>query len=52
MIARALKPRGGLLFYRSFVYDHHLDWRNPKNDRAKAAYDIFTPWTANSRKTL
>jgi len=43
MIARALKPRGGLLFYRSFVYDHHLDWRNPKNDRAKAAYDIFHP---------
>jgi alpha-glucuronidase len=30
-----------LLFYRSFVYDHHLDWRNLKNDRAKAAHDIF-----------
>lgn len=43
VIARALKPHGGLLFYRSFVYDHHLDWRNPKNDRAKAAYDIFHP---------
>lgn len=43
VIARALKPRGGLLFYRAFVYDHHLDWRNPKNDRARAAYDIFHP---------
>jgi len=43
VIARALKPHGGLLFYRSFVYDHHLDWRNPKNDRARAAYDIFYP---------
>jgi alpha-glucuronidase len=43
VIARALKPHGGLLFYRSFVYDHHLDWRNPKNDRARAAYDIFHP---------
>jgi len=43
VMARALKPHGGLLFYRSFVYDHHLDWRNPKNDRAKAAYDIFHP---------
>ena len=42
-IARALKPHGGLLFYRSFVYDHHLDWRSPKNDRARAAYDIFHP---------
>ena len=41
MIARALKPHGGLLFYRGFVYDHHLDWRNLKNDRARAAYDNF-----------
>jgi alpha-glucuronidase len=43
VIARALQPQGGLLFYRSFVYEHHLDWRNPKNDRAKAAYDTFHP---------
>ncbi len=43
VIARALQPHDGLLFYRSFVYDHHLDWRKPKNDRAKAAYDIFHP---------
>ena len=42
-IARALKPHGGILFYRAFVYDHHLDWRNPNNDRARAAYDIFHP---------
>jgi alpha-glucuronidase len=41
VIARALKPHGGVLFYRAFVYDHHLDWRNLKNDRARAAYDIF-----------
>ena len=44
MIARALKPHGGVLFYRAFVYNHHLDWRNPKNDRARAAYDIFHPF--------
>jgi alpha-glucuronidase len=43
VIARALKPHGGVLFYRAFVYNHHLDWRNPKNDRARAAYDIFHP---------
>jgi alpha-glucuronidase len=42
-IARALKPHGGIVFYRAFVYDHHLDWRDPKNDRARAAYDIFHP---------
>jgi len=32
-----------VLFYRAFVYDHPLDWRNLKNDRAKAAYDNFHP---------
>jgi alpha-glucuronidase len=42
-LARALKPHGGLVLYRAFVYNNHLDWRNPKNDRAKAAYDIFHP---------
>ena len=43
LIARALQPHGGYLFYRAFVYDHHLDWTNLKNDRARAAYDIFHP---------
>src|SRR4029077_14371797 len=43
VIARALKPHGGVVFYRAFVYDHHLDWTIPKNDRAKAAYDHFHP---------
>jgi alpha-glucuronidase len=43
VIAYALAPHGGIVFYRAFVYDHHLDWREPKNDRAKAAYDIFHP---------
>jgi alpha-glucuronidase len=42
-IARAFEPHLGLVFYRAFVYDHHLDWQNPKNDRAKAAYDNFHP---------
>ncbi|HVW85817.1 MAG TPA: hypothetical protein VHB50_14105, partial [Bryobacteraceae bacterium] len=43
VVARALKPHGGLLLYRGFVYDHHMDWNNPKNDRARAAYDNFKP---------
>jgi alpha-glucuronidase len=41
VMARALKPHGGLLFYRGFVYDHHMDWQNLKNDRARAADDNF-----------
>jgi alpha-glucuronidase len=43
VIARALAPHRGIVFYRAFVYNHHLDWRNLKNDRARAAYDIFHP---------
>ena len=43
VIARALIPHGGVVFYRAFVYNHHLDWRDPNNDRAKAAYDNFHP---------
>lgn len=41
VIARALRPHRGVVIYRGFVYNHHLDWRDPKTDRAKAAYDYF-----------
>jgi alpha-glucuronidase len=41
VVARALTPHSGLLFYRGFVYDHHMDWQNLKNDRGRAAYDNF-----------
>jgi alpha-glucuronidase len=43
VIARALQAHGGVIFYRAFVYNHHLDWQNLKNDRAKAAYQVFHP---------
>ena len=43
VIAGALAPHGGIVFYRAFVYNHHLDWTDPKNDRARAAYDNFHP---------
>jgi alpha-glucuronidase len=41
VIARAAKPHGGVLFYRGFVYNHLMDWRDLKNDRATAAYNNF-----------
>ena len=41
VIARALKPHGGVLIYRGFVYNHKMDWNDPRNDRARAAYDNF-----------
>jgi alpha-glucuronidase len=43
VIARALQPHHGIIFYRAFVYNHHLDWNDPQADRARAAYDIFHP---------
>jgi alpha-glucuronidase len=41
VVARALAPHGGIVFYRGFVYDHLMDWRNLSNDRARAAVDNF-----------
>jgi alpha-glucuronidase len=32
-----------VVLYRAFVYNHHLDWRDPRADRARAAFDIFHP---------
>ena len=43
VVARGLAPHHGILLYRGFVYDHHMDWNNLKNDRARAAYDNFKP---------
>jgi alpha-glucuronidase len=43
VLANALAPHGGVVLYRAFVYNHHLDWKDPKADRARAAYDIFHP---------
>jgi alpha-glucuronidase len=40
-VARALKPHGGVVLYRGFVYNNHLDWRDLKADRARAGYDNF-----------
>ena len=42
-LAAALAPHSGVVLYRAFVYNHHLDWLDPKADRARAAYDIFHP---------
>lgn len=43
MLAKALRPYGGLVIWRCFVYDCHLDWRDRTIDRARAAYDNFKP---------
>ncbi|MCL2611156.1 MAG: alpha-glucuronidase, partial [Defluviitaleaceae bacterium] len=43
MLAEALKPHNGVVFWRCFVYNHLQDWRDRKTDRARAAYDHFLP---------
>ncbi len=43
LLAEALKPHGGLVIWRCFVYNCLLDWRDRSLDRAKAAYDNFKP---------
>ncbi|HEY9062705.1 MAG TPA: alpha-glucuronidase family glycosyl hydrolase [Pseudobacteroides sp.] len=43
MLAEALKPHGGIVIWRCFVYNCQQDWRDRKTDRARAAYDHFMP---------
>jgi alpha-glucuronidase len=43
LLARALAPYGGTVFWRAFVYDHRQDWRDRSTDRARAAHDHFAP---------
>ena len=40
-VARALRPHDGVVLYRGFVYNNHLDWNDLKADRARAGYDNF-----------
>lgn len=41
MLAEAVRPYGGTIIWRCFVYNCQQDWRDEKTDRAKAGYDNF-----------
>ena len=41
VLARALAPHHGVVMYRGFVYNNHLDWHDLKADRARAGVDNF-----------
>ncbi|HVQ93130.1 MAG TPA: alpha-glucuronidase [Mycobacteriales bacterium] len=43
LLAGALRPFGGTVFWRCFVYNSRQDWRDRTTDRARAAYDNFMP---------
>jgi alpha-glucuronidase len=41
MFARAAKPHGGVVMFRAFVYDNHINETNWYNDRANAQLEFF-----------
>ena len=41
MFARAVKPHGGVVMFRAFVYDNHISPENWRADRANAQLDFF-----------
>ena len=41
MLAEAVRPYGGTIIWRCFVYNCQQDWRDETTDRAKAGYDNF-----------
>ena len=43
MLARAVKPFGGVVVWRAFVYNCLQDWRDHQTDRPRAAYDLYHP---------
>lgn len=43
MLADIIKPWGGLVIWRCFVYNCKQDWRDRITDRARAGYDHFQP---------
>lgn len=43
LLARAVKPYGGTVIWRCFVYNCQQDWRDKKTDRARSGYDNFKP---------
>ncbi|MGG1518656.1 alpha-glucuronidase family glycosyl hydrolase [Paenibacillus oryzisoli] len=43
MLAEALALHGGIVIWRCFVYNCQQDWRDRVTDRARAAFDHFTP---------
>jgi len=43
LLARALRPYGGVLVWRCFVYNCRQDWRDTSVDRPKAAFETYQP---------
>lgn len=52
MLADAVKPYGGRIIWRCFVYNCQQDWRDKKTDRARSGYDNFMPLDGQFRENV
>jgi alpha-glucuronidase len=52
LLGAVLAPYGGVVHWRAFVYNHRQDWRDRSVDRARAAYDHFTPLDGQFRDNV
>ncbi|GAA2660373.1 alpha-glucuronidase [Paractinoplanes durhamensis] len=52
LLADVLAPHGGVVHWRAFVYNHRQDWRDRSVDRARAAFDHFTPHDGTFRDNV
>ena len=52
MLADAVKPYGGIIIWRCFVYNCTQDWRDYKTDRARAGYDNFIGMDGDYRENV
>lgn len=52
MLADAVKPFGGTIVWRCFVYNCQQDWRDRKTDRARSGYDNFMPLDGSFRDNV
>jgi alpha-glucuronidase len=52
MLADAVRPYGGKILWRCFVYNCTQDWRDTKTDRARAQCDHFAPLDGQFRENV
>ncbi len=52
MLADVIRPYGGIIIWRCFVYNCTQDWRDKKTDRARAGYDYFKEQDGQYRENV
>lgn len=52
LLADAIAPHGGEVFWRCFIYNHKQDWRDTETDRPKFPYQVFKPLDGQFRENV